>query len=112
MTTERKAKPNGKGTSRAQRTLVGHKVQVPAEGRREGHARCATEARDRSGFSSPTSRSGLWMVGAPRTWRVPPGASKDTRYIDIHERHELDEAQMVTWVKQAAALPGFLGPRP
>jgi hypothetical protein len=41
---------------------------------------------------------------------VPPGASKgkDTRYIDIHEGDELDEAQMATWVKQAAALPGFL----
>jgi hypothetical protein len=45
---------------------------------------------------------------------VPPGASKgkDTRYIDIHEGDELDEAQMANWVKQAAALPGFLGPRP
>src|SRR5882762_2559780 len=45
---------------------------------------------------------------------VPPGASKskDTRYIDIREGDELDEAQMAKWVKQAAALPGFLGPRP
>jgi hypothetical protein len=45
---------------------------------------------------------------------VPPGASKDkdTRYIDIHEGDELDEAPMANWVKQAAALPGFLGPRP
>jgi len=43
---------------------------------------------------------------------VPPGAStgKDTRYIDIHEGDELDEARMASWVKQAAALPGFLGP--
>src|SRR6266571_3321940 len=41
---------------------------------------------------------------------VPPGASKgkDTRYIDIREGDELDEAQMANWVKQAAALPGFL----
>ena len=41
---------------------------------------------------------------------VPPGASKgqDTRYIDIHEDDELDEAQMATWVKQAAALPGWV----
>jgi hypothetical protein len=45
---------------------------------------------------------------------VPPVASKhpDVRYIDIHEGDELDEAQMATWLKQAAALPGFLGPRP
>ena len=45
---------------------------------------------------------------------VPPGPSKsrDTRYLDIHEGDELDEAQIGNWVKQAAALPGFLGPRP
>jgi hypothetical protein len=44
---------------------------------------------------------------------IPPGASKsqDTRYIDIREGDELDEAQMTNWVKQAAALPGFLKPR-
>ena len=43
---------------------------------------------------------------------LPPGASKDknTRYIDIHEGDEIDEAQMADWVKQAAALPGFLAP--
>ena len=40
---------------------------------------------------------------------VPPGASKsqEVRYLDIHEGDALDEAQMVTWVKQAAALPGW-----
>jgi hypothetical protein len=40
---------------------------------------------------------------------IPSGASKvkDTRYIDTHEGDELDEAQMATWVKQAAALPGW-----
>src|SRR5688572_4098488 len=40
---------------------------------------------------------------------VPPGASKheDVRYLDIHE-DDLDEAQMATWVKQAAALPGWI----
>ena len=39
---------------------------------------------------------------------VPPGASKhkDVRYVDIHE-DDLDEAQMTTWVKQAAAIPGW-----
>jgi hypothetical protein len=39
---------------------------------------------------------------------VPPGASKskDTRYLDIHEDDQLDEAQLAAWVKQAAALPG------
>lgn len=43
---------------------------------------------------------------------LPPGPSKDvnTRYLDIHEDDELDQAQLASWVKQAAALPGFLGP--
>jgi hypothetical protein len=41
---------------------------------------------------------------------VPPGASKhkEVRYIDIHEGDGLDEAQMANWVKQAAALPGWI----
>ena len=40
---------------------------------------------------------------------MPPGASKhkEVRYADIHEG-ELDEAQMATWVKQAAAMQGWL----
>jgi hypothetical protein len=40
---------------------------------------------------------------------VPPGASKhkDVRYVDIHE-DDLDEAPMAAWVKQAAALPGWV----
>jgi hypothetical protein len=44
---------------------------------------------------------------------IPPGASKhkDVRYVDIREG-ELDEAQMVTWVKQAAALPGWVPDQP
>ena len=41
---------------------------------------------------------------------VPPGPSKhaDVRYLDIHERDELDEARMATWIRQAAALPGWV----
>jgi hypothetical protein len=41
---------------------------------------------------------------------VPPGASKldEVRYVDIHEGDELDPAQMAKWVKQAAALPGWV----
>src|SRR5262245_1138445 len=39
---------------------------------------------------------------------VPPGesTSKDTRYLDIHEDDQLDEAQLAAWVKQASQLPG------
>ena len=41
---------------------------------------------------------------------IPPGESKhkDVRHFDIHEGDELYEAQMATWVKQAAALPGWV----
>jgi hypothetical protein len=41
---------------------------------------------------------------------LPPGASKskETRYIDIREADELDDAQMAKWVKQAAKLPGWV----
>ncbi|MCC7382690.1 MAG: DUF1801 domain-containing protein [Deltaproteobacteria bacterium] len=45
---------------------------------------------------------------------VPPVASKheDVRSIDIREGDALDEAEMATWVKQAAALPGWAPGRP
>ena len=42
---------------------------------------------------------------------VPPGGmpkSKDARWIDIREEDQLDATQMATWVKQAAALPGWV----
>ena len=41
---------------------------------------------------------------------VPPGESKDKnmRYLDIYEGDKFDEKQMASWVKQAAALPGWL----
>lgn len=39
---------------------------------------------------------------------VPPGESKsqDTRYLDIREDAEIDEAQLTAWIKQASQLPG------
>ena len=41
---------------------------------------------------------------------VPPGAGKDpdSRWIDIYEEG-LDEEQLATWIRQAAALPGWRG---
>jgi len=42
---------------------------------------------------------------------VPPGGtpkSKEARWIDIYEGDEFDEEQMGNWVKQAAALPGWV----
>jgi hypothetical protein len=41
---------------------------------------------------------------------VPPGQSrqKEVRYVDIRKDDQLDEAQMATWIRQAAALPGWV----
>jgi hypothetical protein len=41
---------------------------------------------------------------------VPPGESKqkDVRYLDVYEHDQLDEARMATWIRQAAALPGWV----
>jgi hypothetical protein len=41
---------------------------------------------------------------------VPPGGSKhpDVRYVDIRQDEGFDEAQMAAWIKQAAALPGWI----
>jgi hypothetical protein len=41
----------------------------------------------------------------------PGGTAKEARWIDIHE-DDLDEAQLTAWVKQAAALPGWVPGRP
>jgi len=39
---------------------------------------------------------------------VPPGGtSKEGRWIDVHE-DDLDETQMVAWLKQASSIPGWL----
>lgn len=42
---------------------------------------------------------------------LPPGESrqKQVRYLDIHEDDKLDEKQLASWLKQAAAIPGWLG---
>ena len=41
---------------------------------------------------------------------VPPGSGKDkdSRWVDIYEGG-LDETQMATWIRQAAALPSWRG---
>lgn len=42
---------------------------------------------------------------------IPPGGtekSKEARWIDIYEDDQFDEAQMKTWMRQAAALPGWI----
>ena len=42
---------------------------------------------------------------------VPPGESKqkEVRYLDIREGDPLNEKQLATWIKQAAAIPGWDG---
>ena len=38
---------------------------------------------------------------------VPPGGTgPDARWIDVHE-DDLDEAQMASWIEQAASIPGW-----
>jgi hypothetical protein len=38
---------------------------------------------------------------------VPPGGrAKAARWVNVH-KDDLDEAQMIAWVKQAAAMPGW-----
>jgi hypothetical protein len=41
---------------------------------------------------------------------LPPGVSKqkDVRHFDIREGDELDDAQLASWLNQAAALPGWV----
>lgn len=54
-----------------------------------------------------------WFQG--RSLRpIPPGASKDkhARYLDIHEEGIADEKQLISWIKQAAALPGWMSHAP
>jgi hypothetical protein len=36
----------------------------------------------------------------------PGGKAKEARWIDVHE-DDLDEAQLVKWIRQAAKLPGW-----
>ncbi|MBX3627188.1 MAG: DUF1801 domain-containing protein [Rhizobacter sp.] len=45
---------------------------------------------------------------------LPPGESKtaEARYLDIREDGIPDEAQLASWLKQAAAIPGWDGGSP
>ncbi|HYG43749.1 MAG TPA: DUF1801 domain-containing protein, partial [Bordetella sp.] len=41
---------------------------------------------------------------------LPPGPSKDpnTRYLDIYEHDDFDEALLARWVRQASEQPGWI----
>lgn len=45
---------------------------------------------------------------------MPPGESKtaETRYLDIREGGVTDEKQLASWIRQAAAIPGWDGGSP
>ena len=44
---------------------------------------------------------------------VPPGgAQKDARFLHVRESDTLDEKQFATWIRQAAALPGWIPGKP
>jgi hypothetical protein len=41
----------------------------------------------------------------------PPGGtpkSGEGRWLDVHEGGEIDEARLADWIKQAAAIPGWM----
>jgi hypothetical protein len=40
---------------------------------------------------------------------TPIGMGKDSRGVDLESVDDLDERQLASWMKQAAALPGFGG---
>jgi hypothetical protein len=59
-------------------------------------------------FHTFTSYVKVTFFPGPSLRPVPPGGTRDDgRWIDIHE-DDLDEAQLAKWVKQAAALPGWV----
>jgi hypothetical protein len=41
---------------------------------------------------------------------MPPVGSKDpnTRYLHLHEGEPIDEMQLADWIRQAAAIPGWM----
>jgi hypothetical protein len=45
---------------------------------------------------------------------LPPGESKskDVRYLDMHENEQLDEVLLTNWIRQSAALRGWVSQRP
>jgi hypothetical protein len=67
----------------------------------------ASRAKADSSASIASRNTSRWLSSAARRYVLSPGESKskDTRYLDIHEDDQLDEAQLAAWVKQASQLP-------
>jgi hypothetical protein len=47
-----------------------------------------------------------FFFGTPLQPVPPGGKSKEARWIDVHE-DDFDEARLATWIRQAAAIPGW-----
>jgi hypothetical protein len=98
----RRQSANHEGRRRRPRAGV-HREDAGLEARRGAAARRAHRTQ-RARRAQGRDRASLRPV--------PPGGSgKDARWINIRE-DDLDEAQMATWVKQAAASPGWVPGRP
>lgn len=50
----------------------------------------------------------MTFLNGARLQPLPPKPPKarNVRYLDIHEHDDLEEARLVSWIVQAAALPG------
>ncbi len=51
----------------------------------------------------------LFFRGIALTPVPPSGTDKNGRSLNVRESDELDEKQLVRWIKQAAAMPGWDG---
>jgi hypothetical protein len=50
-----------------------------------------------------------FFKGASLKPAPPVGQIKDVRSLDVRESDKLDEKQLASWIKQAAAIPGWDG---
>ena len=57
-------------------------------------------------LSGGNPRSAKADGDAPVQAYIAAGKDEDSRWVDIYE-NGLDEAQMATWIRQAASLPGW-----
>ena len=66
-----------------------------------------------AGFSAFTNHVKLMFFRGTSLKPVPPsGKHKDGRALDLREDDALDEAQLASWVRQAAEIPGPWGKFP
>lgn len=54
----------------------------------------------------------MFFRGSALTPVPPAGQQKDARALDVREKDVFDEKQMLGWIRQAAAMPGWDGGSP